>query len=208
MEHTQILKQCLDNDLLIKINDSLKTLPKDKAVHTPQGNYYPIDSTISQLIIDRLPLHPNEKCFVNILKHETVLSLHTDTNVAEDSTTTEEDIKKFCRTFIIPVVTQDTHTIVFHQHLQPGQRGSELFDYIDRLPTINMLSEHSDYFSHEDKQQDWFTKLSIETVFPWVAGDVLCFDRTKAHCGDNHIGKVKKYGIVIWTELVTPEEKQ
>ena len=103
-------------------------------------------------------------------------------------------------------MTQDTHTLVFDQHLQPGQRGSEVFDYINNLPEINMLSEYADYFSQKDQEQDWFTKLSVETVFPWIAGDVLCFDRSRVHCGDNHIDKVKKYGIVIWTELV-PSEK-
>lgn len=206
MEHTQILKQCLNDNILKQINESIKTLPEDRAVGSAQGNYYPIDEHVSQLILDQLPLHPNEKGFVNILKHEIVLTPHTDTNLADDSPLTSDDLKNFCRTFIVPVVTQDTHTIVFDQHLQPGQRGNEMDDYVDSLPSINMLDQYADYFSPKDKEENWFTKLSIETIFPWIAGDVLCFDRNRIHCGDNHIDKVKKYGIVIWTEFQSHSE--
>lgn len=201
---TEVLKEVFTSELLAEvkllIEEHIKTLTEDQVVHAYHGNYYSVGEKASKLIVDKLPLFPGEVCAVNLLRHTKVTGPHTDTNIPDDDT--RSDPNRFARTMIIPLSTQDTHTITFNQHMALGTRGNDMIKFVEDLPVINQISsdELETYF-HSSKDQYWIEKLSVETAFPWIAGDMLVFDRRRIHTGDDHLDKLEKEGIVIWTDI-------
>lgn len=202
---TQILKDFIPADILdllkTHIRNVYSSLSEKDLVHAPHGYYYPAGEEVHNIVNKVLPLMPNEVCSsVNMLVHTKPTGPHTDTNLSD--TDFISDPNHFARTFIIPLETQPTHTITFEQVMPLGTLGNDMPEFIDSLPNLNALSQSEiDRYFHSFARPYWTSKLSIETVFPWIAGDVLVFDRHRVHTGDDHLGQVDKQGLVIWTTL-------
>jgi hypothetical protein len=104
-------------------------------------------------------------------------------------------------TFIIPLATYNSHTIVFDQSSDIKDPG----DYVDNnpplpVPTIDNAT-YQKYFTHEKRRMlNWF---SIEQVFPWTKGTLFAASRRKFHSSDNYKsnGLEKKRAIVAWTSV-------
>lgn len=194
---TQILKQVFDSNVLSLISnlvyENISNLSDEEIVKASHGNYFPLGDHASQLILSRLPLLDNEIGNPTLLRHSTVTGPHTDHNH-------DNGKHAVLRTFVIPLKTLNTYTITFNEFMPVGSIGKNLIDYVSNLPDVNMIGQNEikKYFSISKKQY-WISKLSIETVFKWIAGDVLIFDRRRIHTGDDHIGKCEKEGLVIWT---------
>lgn len=201
---TEIFNNLIPEDSLAVIkalvDQSTSSLSEDEIVHAYHGDYYRVSEDAFNLIVNMLPLMPNEVCSsLTLLKHSRPTGPHTDTNISDDDLVS--DPKKFARTFIIPLETQETNTITFNERMPQGTRGNGMYQFISDLPVLNSLSPDliEEHF-HNMEFDSWVDKLSIETIFPWIAGDVLALDRCRIHTGDNHVGKAEKKGIIVWTE--------
>lgn len=201
---TEIFKNLISPEILDTLSSLISSAAEDaeeeQIVRAYHGNYYPVGEDATRLISNLLPLLPNEVCSVSLLKHTRVTGPHTDTNIPDHDTVS--DPNTFARTFIIPLKTQDTSTIVFEQCMEHGSVGKNMIPYVMNLPVTNQITEDQiEKYFHSSRDEYWLDKLSIEIVFPWIAGDVLAFDRNRIHTGDNHLNKVEKEGIVIWTTI-------
>lgn len=202
---TEIFKGLISSEKLnlIKtlVDESASSLSENEIVHAYHGDYYRVGEEAFKLLANSLPLMPNEVCSsLTLLKHRRPTGPHTDSNISD--TDLVSDPKKFARTFIVPLKTQETNTITFNEKLPFGTVGKETPEFISNLPVTNLIpKELIDKYFRNMEVGPWANKLSIETVFSWIAGDVLAFDRNRIHTGDDHIGKVDKEGIIVWTEI-------
>jgi hypothetical protein len=104
-------------------------------------------------------------------------------------------------TFIIPLATYNSHTIVFDQQSDIKNVGT----YVDNnpplpTPTIDDAT-YQRYFTHEKRHiLNWF---SIEQLFPWTKGSLFAANRRKFHSSDNYKsnGLENKRAIVAWTSV-------
>lgn len=204
MHKTIILKNIFTDELISKLSEivarDVAAMCQEDIIAVTQGDYYPLGEEAHKILIDTLPLLPGEKISAKLLKHVKSTGVHTDTNVTEND---GQDLNAFARTFIIPLKTQDTYTITFNEFLNPGTPGKEVNSYINSLPVTNQISSDNieKYFT-SFKNNNWIDKLSIEKIFPWLAGDALIFDRNRLHTGDDHLSNsIVKEGIVIWTTI-------
>lgn len=202
---TEILYGALSNELISTLSElvdrDVATLPKEHICTVSQGAYYRLSDEVHDILSSNLPLLPNEKISAQLLKHVASTGVHTDSNSEYGV-----DLATFARTIIIPLKTQQTSTIVFDQYLPDGSPGEETPAFINSLPIINKINQTTieKYLSFSDSShQEWMTKLSVEAIFSWVAGDVLMFDRTRLHTGDNHVvtGSGPKEGVIVWTTI-------
>lgn len=165
------------------------------------GTYYIFSWKVNDIIKTWLPLLPGEiPSVIWMLSGTTYTGVHADTHATDSG---DFGLVTLGRTIIIPLETQNTHTISFNQRLPTGYNGDFAFQHIMTLPTINEITEeqYQKYFSFKDTFLLGMEKLSIECAFPWVKGDMFAFDRHRLHTGDNHIdnGVKEKRGIVVWT---------
>jgi hypothetical protein len=200
---TQIPLSVLSNLKTIVEND-VSTYQKNQPVGAPHGTYYPVGEVAHDIVRDNLPLIENERLYVSFLQHSQPTGPHTDTNISPGDT--YSDPKRFARTFIIPLETQDTHTITFNECMDHGSVGSQMNQFMSSLPERNLMSVevYNKYLSWKTSEMMYYySRLSVETIFPWIAGDVLVFDRKRMHTGDNHLDKMPvKKGIIVWSEIV------
>ena len=112
-------------------------------------------------------------------------------------------------TFIIPVETVNSHTIVFNEYSE--EATSELDNQITkdivfrtqtqkpyRPPRIDDETAQK-YFSHIDRKS--LDYLSIKEIFPWTKGSLFAADRRSFHTSDNFLANGLKYkrAILSWT---------
>ena len=201
---TEIFNNLIPEDSLAVIkalvDQSAASLSEDEIFRADHGDYYRVGEDAFNLIANMLPLMPNEVCSsLTLLKHKRPTGPHTDTNISDEDLVS--DPKKFARTFIIPLETQETNTITFNEKMPHGTSGNGMYQFISDLPVLNSLSPEliQEHFGNMEVDS-WVKKLSIETIFPWIAGDVLALARSRIHTGDNHLGKAQKKGIIVWTE--------
>ena len=110
-------------------------------------------------------------------------------------------------TFIIPLDTFDSNTIVFEQESENNIPQ----DYMDAHP----LKQPGKYHITEETRQKYFSHIpmgdfqwfSIEKIFPWTKGSLFAASRKKFHTSDNFLANGLKYkrAIVSWTTL--PKQK-
>lgn len=201
MYKTEILKNIIPEESLSQIYEAILGYisPETLSLKAFHGNYYALDDTLTTAISAFLPLLPNEIPSSLFLALRTSTGLHSDTNLLAGD---NADITKYGRTFVIPFETINTHTITFDQILPRGTEGKLAIPYIKSLPIINAISqEEIDMYFKSLAHEYWINKLSVETVFPWVAGDVLLLDRHRIHTGDDHPSEVDKKCILVWTKI-------
>lgn len=104
-------------------------------------------------------------------------------------------------TFIIPLSTVESHTIVFNEQSEIKNP----WDYFQKTkpfetPSID-LDTYNKYFSHV--QYESFNWLTIEDIFEWNKGDLFAASRYKFHTSDNFLanGVKNKKALIAWTSL-------
>jgi hypothetical protein len=215
--NTQICKNIIPNKAL---EYTIKQLEKNKNNYNLSedliaGKTFNLNQAIYEQIKTFLPLLPNEHGHLHFSINDPATGLHSDKNYNYEYG--DKLIQNFARTFIIPLFTQSTYTIVFNEALPKEVKQIEMHEYMKTLPVINKitLEDRKKFFEFDDNvlpitgrpdetcNNTWLEKLSIETIFPWVGGDVLIFDRNKIHTGDNYQkhGVPEKKGMIIWTSI-------
>lgn len=200
---TNIVKQFLSSEQLNKIKNLIDSYVITEIVEAPIGRYVGVSPELDVMLNELIPKLPNEVLFIKIIEATIPGGPHSDTSLP-NPLPKDYVIPNFARTFIIPFETVDTNTILFNEILPTGSNHS---DYINNMPLIRDTEKiisnevYNKYLSHCSKSM--CATLSIDTVFPWVAGDMLIFDRQKIHCSDNYssCGLKIKRGFVIWSEV-------
>lgn len=102
-------------------------------------------------------------------------------------------------TFIIPLDTYASHTIVFNE----GSKIKNVTTYVAENAPYDPCRIDSDtwqrYLGHCDPNiRPW---LSIEAIFPWQRGHLFATDRWKFHTSDDYQtnGVARKRALVAWT---------
>ncbi len=204
---TEILKDFIPQVVLDSIRETVEkdvaNLINNDSVGAVHGTYYPVSNEIHDRLRKLLPLLDEEKLYVSYLKHSQPTGPHTDTNISPGDTSS--DPNKFARTFIIPLETQDTNTITFNEYMEHGSVGEQMHEFIAALPETNSITEeiYKQYLNWEtEKLKFYYSRLSVEIIFPWIAGDVLIFDRKRIHTGDNHLNKMtNKQALIVWSQV-------
>lgn len=195
---TEILKNQIPLDVLSSIKDELDSLTNQDIVFRAfTCDYYTLSDDTVKKITELLPLMPNETPIIVGAKLNIPTGLHTDANpyYADGF-----DAHSYARTFVIPLETLDTTTILFEQVMPRGVLGNQIVHFIKQLPDINAITDADiETYFKSLAQEYWINKLSIHEVFPWIAGDVLTFDVYRIHTGDCHPRVMNKNFIFIWT---------
>jgi hypothetical protein len=114
-------------------------------------------------------------------------------------------------TFIIPVETVNSNTIVFEETSDEDyqqtdsvtKKGIAYYTSINapyNPPRIDQATVQK-YFSH--MPPEFLDYLTIQEVFPWVKGSLFAADRRRFHSSDNFFanGLTYKRAIVAWTAM-------
>jgi hypothetical protein len=104
-------------------------------------------------------------------------------------------------TFIIPLDTYASNTVVFEQHHETIKTLDVWVAETNPEPHAIDDEFHQRYLSHTDRLDlRWLTP---ESVFPWRKGDLFAADRRKFHVSDNFpaAGLDCKRAIVIWSTV-------
>jgi len=205
MYKTSIIKNFLSDNQLSTIRDLVNSYEQTASdiVEAPIGRYLGVSTELDILLNGLIEKLPNEILFIKILDATIPGGPHSDTYLPPNPVT----IPKFARTFIIPFEDTNTNTVLFNEALPIGE---DMFHHINNVlakATSSIITEeiHSKYLTHCSLEM--CEKLSLDVIFPWIAGDMLIFDRTKLHCSDNYVvnNLENKKGFVIWSEIVETE---
>lgn len=106
-------------------------------------------------------------------------------------------------TFIIPLDTYDSTTVVFEQ-ISPEIKTVSEWVAATNPPKLDVITEEEieKYFTHVPRSD--LEYLSIESTFKWTKGTLFAASRSKFHTSDNYIknGVSGKEAIIIWTHLI------
>lgn len=133
----------------------------------------------------------------HVLKSYQPYKCHTD---AEHQQANLDEYHYGAYTFVIPLETVDSYTIVFNEYFQNGKLLDEWFAENPNMQPKDVISEeiYQKHLSAEYKE--YMRYLSIDTIFPWKKGSCLAMSRYKFHGSDNFPTIMKsKLGIIVWT---------
>lgn len=128
--------------------------------------------------------------------------LHSDAADPKETETLISDGLDYAWTFIIPLDTYDTHTIMFDQK---SGKMKDMYDWIHTLnpPILDSIDKetYEKYLSHCDLST--VRCLSLHEIFPWNKGWLSATDRRRIHCSDNYIanGLNGKRALVAWSTI-------
>lgn len=203
MHPTIVINKFLSSEQLTKIKSLIDLHESTDITPAPIGRYIGISMELTSMLNKLIPKLPNEILYIKILEATIPGGPHSDTYVP-NPLPKDFVLTNFARTFIIPFQTVDTNTILFNEMLPTGGDHNE---FINNMPQIRDTEKiisnetYTKYLSH--CEESTCAKFSIDTIFPWTAGDMLIFDRQKIHCSDNYAthGLKSKRGFVIWSEV-------
>ncbi len=108
-------------------------------------------------------------------------------------------------TFIIPLDTYNSHTIIFDQEV-PLIKVPCTWIQKENPPILDSISDdiYEKYLKRAISREE-ARYLSIEEIFPWKKGSLSATSRGKFHCSDDFIGNglKSKRAIVMWTTIPT-----
>lgn len=154
------------------------------------ATYYSVGEKAAELLNSILPKLENEVLAIHYYVSTGVAGPHSDKGYTVGG-----------RTFIIPLKQSNAHTVVFNQYMERDVDNKSFFANAPYANTVVNKKHKQINLSHFSNTES--KKLTIETVFPWVLGDILIFDRKKIHSSDRFITEntVSKEAIVIWSEI-------
>lgn len=191
---TEIYKQIIDHDSLEKIKLAIDEhlLNPDKTVAFDYGTYYSVGEKAEAILRSVLPKFPNEELSFFLLESTYPPHPHRDRHFIVG------------RTYIVPFEPCDPDsvtTIVFNEVQTLHETNDEFFANAPDVES-NISPEFRDqHLRHVP--DDRISKLSIETIFPYVLGDVVAFDSSKVHCSNYYLSQsiTKKRGILVWSNI-------
>lgn len=188
---TTILKQFYNSQDVEKINNSILEHLKNPTFVNDAGwaTYYSVGEEVDAFLNSTLPKLENETLCIHYYVSPGTSGPHSDKGYTNKG-----------RTFIMPLATYNSYTIVFDQIQEIGVFNDKFFNSAPNVK-VDSFANTSINLSHLSPGQT--TKLTIETEFYWNCGDILIFDRKKIHCSDYFIANhpTPKKGIVIWSEV-------
>lgn len=203
MYPTQVIKGLLHGPQLAQVQAWVAQYDSSHdVVPAPIGRYIGVSPEVDQLLNTLIDCVPGEQLFIRILEATSPGGPHAD-NGLPTPLPPDYPIPNFGRTFIIPLTTQETHTVVFNQAMPLGVGICQHMDALPQLAPEVAVGQMTgqQYLTHTGR--DWLDRLSIDCVFPWQEGDMLVFDRSRIHCSDNWqtTSITVKRGFVIWSEI-------
>ena len=108
-------------------------------------------------------------------------------------------------TFIVPLATVDSHTVVFNE----SSETKDVQGHTEKNLPINSVDDHTynKYFSHINRGLlSWF---SIDQIFKWKKGSMFAAPRFRYHTSDNFPanGVTSKRALIAWTSIpVDPDD--
>lgn len=192
---TEIYKQIIDHDSIEQIRQAINEhlLNPEKKVEFDYGTYYSVGEEAHSLVNQLLPKFPNEELSIFLLESTYPPHAHRDRHFLDG------------RTYIVPIEECDPDsisTIVFNETQTLTETNDEFFK---NAPITNNPVTAEFYHSHlRHIPENYIDKLSVETVFPYVLGDIMVFDSAKVHCSNYYrtYDVVKKRGLVIWSNIL------
>jgi 2-polyprenyl-3-methyl-5-hydroxy-6-metoxy-1,4-benzoquinol methylase len=107
---------------------------------------------------------------------------------------------EYAYTFLIPLDTYDTKTIIFEQESYTFKGGRNWLKH-DKPELLDVIDDdtHKKYFSHCDREI--VRHLSIDTEFKWEKGELLAASRHALHASDNYLNNriLEKRALVGWS---------
>lgn len=203
MYETKLIKNFLSQSQIETLRELVKKNNSTEVVESPIGKYLGVSNEIHYFLNNVIETLPGEVLYAKILDANIPGGPHADTSLPNPIPPNYK-LPNFGRTFIIPIDSVNTHTILFNESVPAGE---DTIHYIDNvLPQLTeSISDdiYTRYLTHCPKF--WRNKLSIDKIFPWESGDMLIFDRNKLHCSDNYLvnNLNNKKGFVIWSEFLT-----
>jgi hypothetical protein len=203
MYQTQVITGFLNSNQLAEIQRGVAAWDSTHdVVPAPIGRYLGVSPEVDQQLNSLIDCLPNEQLFIRILDATSPGGPHADNGLPQPLPP-DYPIPNFGRTFIIPLTTQSTHTVVFNQAMPLGVGICDHMERLEPLDPRQCVGQETgqQYLSHTGRE--WLDRLSIDVIFPWHAGDLLVFDRSRIHCSDNWAvnGLESKQGFVIWSEI-------
>lgn len=134
---------------------------------------------------------------MHILKSYQPYKCHTD---AEYKQAKVDEYHYGAYTFVIPLETVDSYTIVFNEYFDNGKLLDEWLSENPDIKPKDLISDeiYNKHLSAEYKE--YMRYLSIDTIFPWTKGSCLGMSRYKFHGSDNFpLIMESKLGIIVWS---------
>lgn len=154
----------------------------------------------AELLKARLAMHFGDDINIgtaHVLRSYQPYKCHTD---GEDGQAKIDAQHYGAYTFVIPLETVDSYTIVFNEYFDKGKLLDEWFLENPDMPKKDVITDEI-YEKHLSAEyREYMRYLSIDTIFPWKKGSCLGMSRYKFHGSDNFPTRMEsKLGIIVWT---------
>lgn len=176
-----------------EISNSLDKLPNTFNAGNYLNGFVPTDLIfpyIKNRVIKKLEQLLNEKINTTVgmlLKAEIPWNIHTDYLKGD---------QKPKGAFLIPLLTQNTHTVIFNEECL-----TNFPDFIEKNKKLenNAKSLYKTLCSHVTENE--LEYVSLLAAYKWYAGSVIFWDRKLLHCSDNFLknGLTEKKALIIFT---------
>jgi 2-polyprenyl-3-methyl-5-hydroxy-6-metoxy-1,4-benzoquinol methylase len=117
---------------------------------------------------------------------------------------------EYAYTFLIPLDTYDTNTIVFDQESYTYKGGHNWLSH-DKPELLDVIDDdiYKKYFNHCNREI--VRHLSIDTIYKWEKGGLLAASRNALHASDNYLNNhvLEKRALVGWSRKpkLIPEQE-
>lgn len=153
----------------------------------------------------KMEQHFGSELFINqahVLTSYIPYNIHTD---ARGGFGVPSDTYQAAWTFIIPLDTYDSSTILFEQEADEGEENWDDEDLIEKYGW-KLHDEDPILFENYLKGIEVLERTrmySVESIFKWKKGTMFAASRKKFHTSDNFLlrGITEKRAIVMWTTI-------
>jgi SAM-dependent methyltransferase len=159
--------------------------------------------TISKILSDKLSHYFSREIVCidwHILNSFQPYDIHADGYDLNNVGTHLPEGWEYAYTFLIPLDTYDTSTIIFEQESYTHKGGQAWFSH-DNPELLDSIDDatYEKYFTHCDREI--VKHLSIETIYNWEKGGLLAASRHALHASDNYLNNyiLEKRALVGWS---------
>lgn len=158
---------------------------------------------ISKILSDKLSQYFSREIVCvdwHILNSFQPYDIHADGYDLNNTGTHLAEGWEYAYTFLIPLDTYDTNTIIFDQESYTVKGGHNWLKY-DKPEILNEIDDatYEKYLTHCDREI--VRHLSIETIYNWEKGGLLAASRHALHASDNYLNNyiLEKRALVGWS---------
>jgi SAM-dependent methyltransferase len=192
-------------------NEQGRTNPEARAHY-----WYPGPSSegkIAKILSDKLSQYFSREIVCrdwHILNSFQPYDVHSDALDLDNTGTHLPEGWEYAYTFLIPLETYDTNTIIFDQESY-NHKGGHNWIKFDEPELLDEIDDdtYEKYLTHCER--DIIKRLSIEKIYNWKKGDLLVASRHALHASDNYLNNyiLEKRALVGWSikpKLIPSEE--